>query len=157
MVSLAVSERDGVWSRTTRGDPWYDRCTGFWKHGWRFERVVSELAPHLKVQTNSKALFTLNACVHGCFRRQERVLWQQVMVFTLNIFISKLGWQRSKKNAYADVTCECTLTKCYVKQNCLWFYAEWLNTVMRATLFYLNLTHTTEHMPKILHQCNCDL
>ena len=38
-----------------------------------------------------------------CVKLQERILWQQMMVFTLNVCV----WsQRSKKNANPDVKCE---------------------------------------------------
>ena len=48
-----------------------------------------------------KALFTLDVCVF--VKLLEWVLWQQMMVFILNVYICQ---QRSTKNVNADVKCE---------------------------------------------------
>ena len=50
---------------------------------------------------HTKGLFTRNVCICICIKRQEWVLWQQVIVFKLSTFpFSRTEWQRSKKNAH---------------------------------------------------------
>ena len=44
-----------------------------------------------------KTLFTCNVCVCICIERQERVLWQQVIVFTLNLCVLKIGMEKIKE------------------------------------------------------------
>ena len=58
----------------------------------------------------SKALFTLAICL--CVKHQELVLWQQVMVFMLNICIWR---QRKKQTANANVECEQGLTLLFTR------------------------------------------
>ena len=57
-----------------------------------------------------KVLFTRNVCVCSFDRCQEWGLWEQVIVFIITFAFSRIGWQRSKKNTNADVTCEWTLS-----------------------------------------------
>ena len=45
----------------------------------------------------------LDVCVCFCVKLLEWVLWQQMMVFILNVYICQ---QRSTKNVNADVKCE---------------------------------------------------
>ena len=63
-----------------------------------------------------KALFTLNVCACVCVKIQEWVLWQQTMVFILDICI---WWQKSKKNVNADVSLNKTLNWAKAKKNSL--------------------------------------
>ena len=63
--------------------------------------------------TRKDGSLSFNPCSHVmsafalCIKRQEWGLWQEVYVLTLIICIA--GLQKSKKNANANVTCECTL------------------------------------------------
>ena len=49
-----------------------------------------------------KALFARNVCICVCVKRQEWVLWQQVMVFTLDVCIFKnvMAKIKGKRRSY---------------------------------------------------------
>ena len=59
----------------------------------------------LPVRVNKRlSLVYMYFCI--CIKHQEWVLWQQIMVFTLDVSIIENRRQRSKENSNANVTCK---------------------------------------------------
>ena len=75
-----------------------------------------------------QALFTHNICVCICMKHQEWGLWQQMMLFTLNVCIFKNWIAKIKESANVDVTCECT----FIRKSLMGNLGNWISILSNS-------------------------